>query len=538
METTVIPEQHEIQVQVQLSKMEGGSMEDFTGIVEPELKFSQRYSLLVARSISTRKGGCTIVRLLNPTTTLITVHQLEKVGSFHPVEIAAVHTLDVPGQKHLISKSTPAEVDAAIAKMMSGIEDLTEAEIEQLTALLASYVDIISTSDADIGRTDKLQHVINTDGPPVKQAPRRLPFNRHQEVREMVDKMLQHEIIEPAHGPWSSPIVLVKKKDGSTRFCVDFRRLNSITRKDAHPLPRIDDTLDALSGASWFSILDLASGYWQVELAESDREKTAFSTPYGLFQFRVMPFGLCNAPSTFQRLMELVLTGVQWSSCLVYIDDIIIFSSTVQGHFQRLVEVFERLRSAGLEVKPSKCHLFRRSVDYLGHIVSKQGIQTDPGKTENVTNWHAPNNVKELRQFLGLASYYRRFVKNFALIAAPLHRLTEKAKAWSWTPEYEQAFNALKERLTTAPILAFPQFDLEFTVDCDTSSEGLGAVLSQAHNGKEYVISYASRTLSKAERRYCATRKEMLALVWAVRQFRPYLYGKKFTVRTDHNTLK
>ena len=169
-----------------------------------------------------------------------------------------------------MSESIPAEVDAAIAKMMSGVEDLVGEETEQLRALLASYIDIISTSDTDVGRTDKLQHVINTEGPPIKQAPRRLPFNRRQEVKEMVDKMLQQQIIEPAHGPWSSPIVLVKKKDGSTRFCVDFRRLNSITMKDAHPLPRIDDTLDALSGASWFSTLDLASGYWQVEEAEAD----------------------------------------------------------------------------------------------------------------------------------------------------------------------------------------------------------------------------------------------------------------------------
>ena len=265
-----------------------------------------------------------------------------------------------------------------------------------------------------------------------------------------------------------------QKKDGSTQFCVDFRHLNSITRRMHTPFQEsMTLSMDALSGASWFSTLDLASGYWQVELAEADWEKTAFSTPYGLFQFQVMPFGLCYALSTFQRLMELVLTGLHWSSCLIYIDDII-FSSTVQEHFQRLLEVFERLRSAGLEVKSSKCHLFR-SMDYLSHIIYRQGVQTDPGKTKCVTNWPSPNNIKELRQFLGLTAYYWCFVKNFTLIAAPLHHLTEKAKAWSWTLECEQVF---KEKLTTAPILAFPQFDLEFTVDCDASSEGLRAVLS------------------------------------------------------------
>eukprot|EP00731_Ephydatia_muelleri_P003311 Em0001g3311a len=326
--------------------------------------------------------------------------------------------------------------------------------------------------------------------------------------------------------------------DYTTKFCVDFRQLNSVTRKDAHPIPRIDETLDALHGACWFSTLDLASGYWQVKVAPEDREKTAFTTPYGLYQFCVMPFGLCNAPSTFQRLMELVLAGLHWSSCLVYLDDIIIYSRTVKEHLTRLEEVLERLQAAGMKLKPKKCRLLRRKVNYLGYIVSSGGVQTDPLKVESILSWPSPTTQKELRQFLGLASYYRRFVKGFASIAAPLNHLLEKGKPWEWTKVCEHAFSSLKKMLTTSPILAYPDFEIEFTVDCDASGDGLGAVLSQCIGGGENVISYASRSLTKPEKKYCATRKEMLALVWAVGQFRPYLLGRPFTVRTDHSALQ
>ena len=198
--------------------------------------------------------------------------------------------------------------------------------------------------------------------------------------------MVKKGIVEPSYSPWSSPIVLVKKKDGSTRFCVDFRQLNSVTCKDAQPIPRIDDTLDSLSGSCWFSTLDLASGYWQVEMKDSDKEKTAFRTPFGLFHFKVMPFGLCNAPATFQRLMELILKGLNWTSCLVYLDDIIIFSKSIDEHLQRLKEVLSRLELANLKIKPEKCKLFQTSVKYLGHIVSDQGIHTDPEKVSTIQN--------------------------------------------------------------------------------------------------------------------------------------------------------
>ena len=398
---------------------------------------------------------------------------------------------------------------------------------------------MLSISDDDLGRTTIIQHQIDVGtAVPVRQPPRRLPFHQRELVQQHVDKMLKNGIIEPSTGPWSSPIVMVKKRDGSMRFCIDFRKVNDLTKKDAHPLPRIDDTLDTLGEAQWFSTLDLASGYWQVEMDPADREKTAFATPDGLYQFRVMPFGLCNAPGTFQRLMERVLRGLHWRTCLVYLDDIIIFSKTIQDHLLRLAEVFTRLRNAGLKLKPSKCHLLRKSVHYLGHVVSNRGVETDPAKIKCIAEWPTPSNAKELRQFLGLASYYRRFVRGFATIASPLHRLSEKNKAWTWTDECDQAFNSLKHRLGSAPVLRLPNFSHDFILDVDASGHGLGAVLSQDIGGHEQVVAYASRALTKAEKRYCATRRELLALIWGARHFRPYLFGRPFIARTDHNSLK
>ncbi len=268
------------------------------------------------------------------------------------------------------------------------------------------------------------------------------------------------------------------------------------------------------------------------------KKKTAFTTGSGLYEFNVMPFGLCNAPSTFERLMELVLAGLHWKTCLVYLDDILIYAQTYEEHTARLSEVFARLAAAGLKLKPKKCSLFQQEVAYLGHVVSQSGVATDLEKTRKVQDWPTPCNLKHVRSFIGLCSYYRRFIKDFSRIAAPLYKLTHKDVGFKWTSECEHSFQMLKQKLTSTPILAFPDFSLPFMLDTDASGEGIGGVLSQIQGGQEKVIAYASRKLSKSEQNYSVTKRELLAAVHFMKYFKHYLYGKKFTLRTDHGSLR
>nr|VZH94052.1 unnamed protein product [Spirometra erinaceieuropaei] len=394
-----------------------------------------------------------------------------------------------------------------------------------------------------LGRTSVWQHTIDTGSArPIRQPPRRVPVHFQKQLEQTNKDMLDKHVIRPSSSPWASPIVLVKKNDGSLRLCVDYRKLNAVTVKDSFPLPRIDTTLEALAGAACFSTLDLQSGYWQVEMAPEDRPKTAFSIPSGFYEFETMPFGLANAPATFQRLMASVLRDLCPTACLVYLDDVIVHGSTVESHLDNLQTVFNRLQAVGLKLNPAKCCFLKKSVPFLGHIVSTEGVKTDPVKTEQIRSWPQLTSVSELRGFLGLASYYRRFIKDFAHIPAPLNRLTSKQNAFNWSDECECSFEELKRRLISPPLLAFPNISESappFILDTDASDVAIGAVLSQQQtDGLEHPLIFASQTLTKPERNYSTTRKELLAVVTFVKKFHHYLAGKRFILRTDHQALR
>ncbi len=390
------------------------------------------------------------------------------------------------------------------------------------------------------GRTDVLQHTIyTTNGVPIKQRPYWMSPVKQTIVEEQLRDMLANGVIETSHSGWASPVVLPPKKDGGHRFCVDFRKVNAVTETDAYPLPNLNEILESLSGSTVFSTIDLNSGYWQVPMDPNSKAKTAFITHRGLYQFNVMPFGLKNAPATFQRLMEKVLDGLQGKICLVYLDDIIVYSSSVTQHFERLQTVLDRLCKANLTLNLRKSRFCLKEIKFLGHIVSEKGVRADHDKIEAIRTYPVPTNLKEVQRFLGLAGWYHKFVQDFSKIAQPLNDLKKKGRPFVWSHDCQHAFEQLKSTLSSPPILGHPNTDLPFSVYTDASDVGLGAVLTQKmSSGMEEVLAYASRTLNRAERNYSATEKECLAVIWSLEKWQHYLEPKLFTVITDHSALK
>ncbi|XP_063215566.1 retrovirus-related Pol polyprotein from transposon 412 isoform X1 [Bacillus rossius redtenbacheri] len=528
-ESVSIPANHE---QIVAARIMGDPRGNMSYLIEPDMTLGLE-KLLIARSIA-KVGEVVPVRVANLDSRTRVLKQGDPIASCEPVSWVGLYESSSP------SIHTEQRLNPNLEQLLERSQDnLTSEEMEEVTSFLLRNQDVFSLGDTDLGRTSIVYHRINTgDTEPIRQAPRRLPLAKQEEAEKMIASMMEGGVIEPSASPWASPVVLVAKKDGQLRFCVDYRKLNDVTKKDSYPLPRIDDTLDTLSGTRWFSTLDLKSGYWQVELHPEDKEKTAFSTGSGLFQFTVLPFGLCNAPATFERLMELVLHSLTWKTCLVYLDDIIVVGNTVKEHLKNLQDVFDRLRHAQLKLSPKKCFLFQHEVTFLGHIVSQVGVRTDPEKIRSVKEWPRPENKHDVRSFLGLCTYYRRFVPGFAAIAKPLHELTEERRQFLWTPTCETSFQDLKKALCTSPILAYPRQHGDYILDTDASGRGLGAVLSQVQDGNERVIAYYSKVLSKPESNYCVTRRELLALVKSFRHFHKYLYGRRFLLRTDHAALK
>ena len=349
--------------------------------------------------------------------------------------------------------------------------------------------------------------------------------------------MLDTGVIEHSTSPFASPVVIVRKKDGKNRFCVDYRKINANTVLDNEPIPNMEEIIAEVGGAKYFTKLDLSKGYWQIPVREEVREKTAFVTPDGQYQFRVLPFGMVNAPALFTRMMRSLLHGLP--RVVHYIDDILIYSSSWDEHVDDVRRLMTRLREAHLTARPTKCHIACSSVEFLGHIVGKGEVKPTPEKIEKVMSASRPTTKKEVRSFLGLVGYYRKFISNMSSIAAPLTDLTKKDAPTKviWKDVHEQAFHTLQSRLSNFPILRLPETDKEFVLRTDASDVGIGAVLMQAHEGILFPICFASRKLLSRERLYPIVERECLALSWAVKKFAYFLYGRRFTLQTDHFPL-
>jgi hypothetical protein len=369
---------------------------------------------------------------------------------------------------------------------------------------------------------------------PIAKRPYRMAPVEHEEVKKTVDELLAKGYIHRSFSPWAFPVLLVEKKDGAKRMCVDYQDLNVVTIKNKHPLPLIEDLFDQLQGACVFSKIDLRSGYHQLRIRPEDILKTAFTCKYGLYEYTVMSFGLTNAPAFFMHLMNKFFMDHLDTFVVIFIDDILVYSKSEEEHEKHLRLVLQRLREHKLYAKVSKCEFWIDEVPFLGHVISKRGITVDPGKVKDVLNWVVPQTVKEVRSFLGLAGYYRRFIENFSKIAKPLTSLLEKGVDFSWTYEHQKAFEELKKRLTTAPVLTLPDQSKRFTVYCDASRDGLGCVLMQ--DGR--VIAYASRQLRRHELNYPTHDLELAAVVHALKIWRHYFLGQRCDIYTDHKSFK
>ncbi len=530
--TVTIPPNTEMIIPVHIKQCKGKS----TSLLLEPVSTLSTHNLAGAKCVVKTVKGKACFTVLNPTPERVILPSHTLLATAHPIDIACIHPLE-----ELKAKS-PSHIKPPPINFDFSKADLSPSEKQRLSQMLHANRDVFAADKSELGFTNIYAHRIDTvpNAKPVHMHFYRKSPEGKAETDRQTEELLRLGFIEPSTDHWQSPVVLVKKKSGEYRFAIDYRSLNRLTIPASYPLPRLEDAFDAIgdSQAQIFSTLDLASGFWQIPMDPETAHKASFVTQSGLYSWRVMPFGLRNAPATFQMVMARALQGLTWKSVLVYVDDVLIYSKNFEEHLGHLQAVFDRLRSANLKLQPNKCHFARSEVTYLGHILSTEGVKADPSKTDAVRSFPVPRTVTEVRSFLGLCNYYRKFIEGYSKIANPLNSLLTKDAAFSWSVDCQKAFETLKGKLVAAPVLAYPDMRKPFIVTTDASGFAIGYVLGQLDdNGKERAIAYGGRSLKGYEKNWTVSEQECVAVVEAVKNNRIYLTSQPFTIITDHKAL-
>lgn len=525
-ETLELPPRSELRVKLPVNLLNGDAILDFK-------QFTEGIRMPAALVSCVNGYATTVIQNYKLEQMTLVITAPFKVEAYSDEKINLNFSQDVTSTSRLLSEN--------LSKLR--LDDLNVEEKTVIGKLCEEYKDIFYCEDIPLSFTNQVKHKIRTvNEDPVYIKAHRMPPAQTQEIKKQVEKMLNDNVIQESHSPWSAPVHLVPKKMDMSgqqkwRMVIDYRRLNDITVDDKYPLPNINDLFDMLGKSTYFTTLDLASGYHQIEVDSEDKPKTGFSTPFGHYEFHRMPFGLKTAPATFQRAMDNVLRGLQGIHCLVYLDDVIIFSKSLHEHVEKLRAVFDRFRETNLKVQLDKSHFLRKEVLYLGHTITSEGLKPNDDKINAVLNYPIPKTTTEIKSFLGLIGYYRKFIKDFAKITRPMTVCLKKGKKITLDDEYKESFELCKKILTNAPLLQFPDFKKPFILTTDASNYAIGAVLSQGPIGSDKPIAYFSKTLSDTQTRYSTIEKELYAVLEGVKHFRPYLYGNKFFIYTDHRPL-
>ena len=545
-DTVVIPKRSEININVSVSRRKTGD----EVLLEPQQNLAKMH-IHAAKCLVKVQNGRAIMRLLNPTNSDISLRCNKVLANVSDIYNAQVFPIDDASEYAINSISTESDITSQCNSVENNDikfdlenSDLLPDQKARLQSFLSKHRGKFATDLSELGKTSVHKHKIEIKpgAKPVRLQFYRTSFQNGKEMARQIEEMEKHGIIQPSNSEWHSPVVLVRKKNGTFRFACDYRALNKVTVPMSFPLPHMESVFDAIgaANANYFSSLDLMSGFWQMELDEDSRKKAAFITQQGVYEWTRMPFGLTNAPISFQTLMSSVLRTMNWKSVLVYVDDILIFSSTFDEHLLHLEQVFRKLEEANLKLNPVKCRFALKQLNFLGHIISRKGVEVDPEKTKAMSEFPIPKSQQQVRRFLGMANYYRRFIKDYSKIATPLNaclRATQNKK-FQWSQDCQKAFETLKAKLLSAPVLAYPDPLKKFVLTCDASDTAVGYVLGQIDdNNREFVVAYGGKALSRDEQKYSVTEKECLAVLKGIEAYRPYLAHTEFTIVTDNKAL-